>query len=138
MARSRRSRSGPFDQINPGDTFALPLEDGRWTACRILGKSSDRRSVLVISSAWIGAAPPDDLTDPQLRVPLILTHHSWSGADNAIWVSDPVPAEAVLLGNLPLTAEEAARNAASWGGWGSLQIQPLLQWRWDHDCEAVL
>jgi hypothetical protein len=138
MARRRKPQPIPLSQVEPGDLFALPLEDGRWGACRVLRKSTDPLQVVVQTSAWIGDAPPADLNDPRLVTPLLLTHHAWGGVADLHWVSDPVPADAVRLGRLPVTAEEAAAECNSWSGWASCQIQPLLQWRWDHEREAVL
>jgi hypothetical protein len=140
MARSRR-RS--LKQVEPGDAFALPMEDGRWAACHVLGKSADPFGALVLSCAWVGNAPPEDpLAVEGLRTPLVLTHHHWEDVNHLSWVDEPVPAEAVPLGKLPLSeAEKSLREEAShcgWAGWGSFQIQPLLQWRWDHDRAAVL
>jgi hypothetical protein len=138
MARARRSRRIPLARVEPGDVFALPLEDGRWGVCRVFRKKRDPLQVLVHTSAWIGDAPPGDLADPRLTTPLILTHHSWSGVPDAYWVDDPVPADAVRVGRLPLTREEAAMKCSYSADWANSRIQPLMQWRWDHEREAVL
>jgi hypothetical protein len=140
MARARKPRPLPLERVEPGDTFALLLADGRWCACRVLGKTrGNPLQVLVMTSAWIGDAPPDDLSDPRLTTPLILTHHHWSGVADVDWVDDPVPAEAGPLGRLALTAEESALTSSStFSAWASHSLQALLQWRWDHDREAVL
>src|SRR5262245_41886149 len=104
MARTRETRPRPLDEVEPGDLFALPLANGLWGACLVLRKISDPDNprVLVRASAWIGDAPPDDLTDPRLRAPLILTHRAWGGSPFVNWVSDPVPADAVSLGRVSL------------------------------------
>jgi hypothetical protein len=138
MARARKPRPRPLEQVEPGDAFALPLEDGRWGVCRVVRKSSDPLAVLVAASAWLGDAPPTDLTDPLLTTTLVLTHHSWNSTPHIHWVTDPVPVDVVPLGKLPLRAGEAPGNAFGWGGWESHRMQPLLQWRWDHEREAVL
>src|SRR5262245_44268565 len=106
MARARKPRPLPLAQVEPGVVFALPLEDGRWGACRVLRKADDSSRVLVLSCAWVGDAPPADLSAPGLTTPLVLTHHSWKGARNLCWVDEPVPPDAVRLGNLPPTADD--------------------------------
>ena len=61
----------------PGSLFAIPLEDGRWTACLVARKQGDGQLV-VVSLDWLGARPP---TAAALRTckPLRLTHHSFEG-----------------------------------------------------------
>lgn len=135
MARKPRRR--PLTQVKPGDVYALPLEDGRWGVCRVLRRKGDPPEALVVTSAWIGDTPPGDLTDPLLRTPLVLTHHSWSGVPNLSWVSEPLPADAVPLGSLPLKREERSTTCATFSGWEAHRVQVLLQWRWDHEREAV-
>jgi hypothetical protein len=138
MARSRKPRPIPLTQVEPGSVFALPLDDGRWGAFRILRKMINPLEVVVQTSAWIGDAPPSDLSDPLLRAPLILTHHFYSLATDLYRTEQPVPADAVLLGRLPLTRPESTIECNTWASWDSSRSQPVLQWRWDHDREAVL
>jgi hypothetical protein len=69
---------------------------------------------------------------------LILTHHNWDGRTNLLWVSERVPEDFILLGRIPLSNEDANAECDSCGGWENHRIQPLLQWRWDHEREAVL
>jgi hypothetical protein len=127
-----------------GDAFAVPLADGRYGACRVILDASSEAArqkkfacVLVASSAWIGAEIPK-CDDPALRPILCLTHHSHSGQRELIWINDPVPAGFVPLGRIDPTPEETAFKCFTFGGWASLMIQPLMQWRWDHDRAAVL
>jgi hypothetical protein len=112
------------------------MEDGRWGVCRVLHKSADPLQVVVATSAWLGDKPPYDRKDPRLTTILHLTHHSWGNTPCLTWVSDAVPADALRLGKLPVRAAEARTQCNSYGGWD--RIQPLLQWRWDHEREAVL
>lgn len=138
MARSNTSRPTPLRRVQVGDVFALPLDDGRWAACRVLTKATGPVRVVVQSLAWLDDALPDDLSDPRLSTPLILTHHSWHGRPYFHWVTDPVPADAVYLGRLSLSQADLALEADSEGSWSTFRLQPRLQWRWDHDREAVL
>ncbi|HYH67205.1 MAG TPA: hypothetical protein VD866_21090 [Urbifossiella sp.] len=129
---------------SPGDAFAVPLEDGRYSVCRvILDASSDaaRRwntnGVLVACSAWVGSELPRP-DDPALRPILRRTHHSWTGALEMAWISEPVPRGFIPLGRIPPTPEEMAIACGTFGGWASMAEQPLMQWRWDHARAGVL
>jgi hypothetical protein len=134
VARKRQSDIPTWQQ--PGAVFAILLEDGRHGACRVLRRDKQGR-VLVAGTPWIGTAPPD-LDEPQLREILYLTHHSWQDHPDLVWINGPPPAEFTYLGHLPLSDEDAASACSASGGWGSPRIQALMQWRWDHEREAVL
>jgi hypothetical protein len=126
----------------PGDAFLMPLGDGRFGVCRVLRENTaeERKGhgcpqVLVAGSPWIGTAAPD-LGNPQLRQIQKLTHHSWNDP-NLLWVSDPPPGSFRRLGVIAPTRSERVRKCYSSGGW-FFAGQLLMQWRWDHDREAVL
>lgn len=126
-----------------GVAFAFPLEDGRYSVCRVLrthtieGDTSLRDPcVLAVGSVWIGAALPD-VQDPALRPILHLTHHAWKNEPLRFWISDPVPSDFVLLGTIDPTPEEQAIPCLKFGFWRSITGQVLRQWQWDHDPEAV-
>jgi hypothetical protein len=78
--------------------------------------------------------------DPALRPILCPNHHAWKGRPNILWVSDQVPAEFVPIGTILPTQEEqnVPHLGVGFGRWRGLTVQPLLQWRWDNDREAVL
>ena len=140
MGRSRKKTPLPVE----GAAFAVPLEDGRFGACRVIrGTTSDEaeehgaESVLVASSAWIGDAVPNS-QDPDLRPVLTLTHHSWDNKPEILWISDPPPDDFIPIGTIEPTSTEKAMECLSFGGWGAVQIQPLAQWRWDNDRDSVL
>lgn len=137
MARSRKSREIPLSEVRPGDVFLMPLEDGRFGACRVLQRKEDSSGVLVAASPWIGTAEPD-LAEPQLQTTLRPTHHACTGAPAMLWVGDPVPETFRLLGSLPPTSEELDLEIHVFGSWGYCSIQVLMQWRWDHEREIVL
>jgi len=127
-----------------GDAFAVPLDDGRYSVCRvILDASSDAAKrwnvtgVLVACSEWIGSEVPRP-DDPALRPILCRTHHSWAGAREMAWISEPVPHEFIPLGRIQPTPEEMAIACGTFSGWASMAEQPLMQWRWDNDRAAVL
>lgn len=127
-----------------GDAFAVPLDDGRYSVCRVLldadsesAKEWKSGCVLVACSSWIGNELPS-ADDPALRPILHLTHHSWSGVPEVFWISDSVPDEFVPIGSIPPTPEEKRIESSSLGDWHSMAIQPIAQWRWDNDRTSVL
>ncbi|MBX7223067.1 MAG: hypothetical protein K1Y36_24185 [Blastocatellia bacterium] len=137
-----RKKKTPLPSV--GAAFAFKLEDGRYSMCRVLldetsqqAKEMAPNSVLVACSAWVGESIPE-AENPELRPILHLTHHSWKNEPELWWVSDPVPAEFIPLGIIPPTREEQELARPTYGYWSSLTFQPLLQWRWDHEREAVL
>lgn len=114
-----------------GDTFAVPLEGGRFAACRVLAVNERGDMVLVANADWIGRQIPE-AQGPALRSVLRLTHHSWAGRPSAAWVSGAPPEDFVLIGNLPPEAGEGEFPQPGTGGWAFFRIQPQEQWLWDH------
>ncbi len=140
MGRRRKKLPLPVE----GAAFAVPLEDGRFSVCRVIrvttsdeAKEHGEESVLVACSAWIGDAVPD-AQDPALRPILRLTHHSWDNRPEVLWVSDPPPDNFIPIGTIESNPEEKTMECLTFGGWGSAQIQPLAQWRWDNERDSVL
>lgn len=139
MAKKRTAP--PLPQA--GDAFLMPLLDGRFGVCRVLWASTPEQArtygaphALVAGSPWIGTAAPD-LREPALREIQQLTHHAWNGQLNMNVVTAPPPAEFRKLGVIEPTAAEQALKCPASGGWSF--AGPLwMQWRWDHDREAVL
>ncbi len=139
MARKKKPSLPPV-----GAAFAVPLEDGRYSVCRVLTNNSDKHAttckddaVLVAGCHWVGPQVPG-ADDPALRPLLYLTHHSWKNTPNMVWVSEEPPPELIPIGIIEPTAEEQATSCMSFGNWSSLKIQPLLQWKWDHERDEVL
>ena len=121
-----------------GDTFAVPLEDGRFSACRVVRISDETGLICVASCAWIGTQVPK-ARNPALHRLLRLTHHKWRGnlSAAAAWVCDPPPADFIPIGNFPPTPEERAIRCRDLAGWSKFKIQPLAQWQSDHPKEAA-
>lgn len=124
--------------------FVIPLEDGRFGACRIIRNleanpddKRDKDSVLVLSSAWIGDAI-SEASHRDLRSALHLTHHAWRGHKHQFWTDSPPPSDFVRIGDIKTNWRERRTNCSTYSGWESARIQPLAQWRWDHDRESVL
>lgn len=53
MAKKRKKKS----TVAPGDSFAVPLEGGRYAVCRVL-KINDNDLVLIANADWIGTEVP--------------------------------------------------------------------------------
>ncbi|MGA2233809.1 MAG: hypothetical protein ABSH22_23120, partial [Tepidisphaeraceae bacterium] len=98
--------------------------------------------VLAAVSEWIGDAVPK-ADNPALRPILYLSHHGfrWENPPCILWVFGPIPRDFTSIGNIaPTSAEEKVVNDSPVGfaHWTYLTFQPLHQWRWDNDREAVL
>jgi hypothetical protein len=127
-----------------GAAFAFPIGDGRLSVCRVLLDASSERAkewggdaVLVACSSWIGNEIPS-ADDPALRPILHLNHHAWVNDPRVLWVSDVPPADLIPIGTIEPTPEERAFPCMTFGDWSGLTVQPLAQWRWDHDRAAVI
>lgn len=126
-----------------GAAFAVRLADGRYSACRVLIGTDGEwpqhygRVILVAGSAWIGDEVPE-VTDPALRPILRLTHHNWKDIPNVLCVSDAPPPEFIPIGVVAPTAEECQEPRVAFGAWANFAYHALMQWRWDHDRDAVL
>jgi hypothetical protein len=125
-----KKKAPPVPPAAVGDVFAVPLADGRFTACRVLLVSASGLR-LVVGCAWFGPKAPTTRTKA-LRTHLALTHHSWGGRPCAAWVLGPPPDDFVRIGTLPPGPADEALQEPGAGAWGFLQYQPLEQWRWDH------
>ncbi|WP_148598350.1 hypothetical protein [Aquisphaera giovannonii] len=144
MARStRRPRLRREDLPDAGAAFLMPLDDGRFGVCRVLRRPDAEEearhgapTVLAAASSWIGDEPPA-IDDPRLRAVLILSHHAFAGRPEIQWVSERVPESFRPLGTIEPDDDERRMPCNVHGGWGSFPLQRLLQWRWDHDREAV-
>lgn len=119
-----------------GKVYAMKLEDGRYGACRVL-QMDEENGILVAASAWIGKDIPD-MEEPLLKTILKLTHHSWDGKPEIVWVDGAAPDHFTPIGWIDPTEEEQQIDCWSWGAWEGLDLQVLRQWRWDHDREALL
>ncbi len=127
-----------------GDAFAFPLADGRFSVCRVLldAQSAEARdwgspTVFATVSEWIGPEIPS-VDDPALRPILHMKHHSWDNEPATLWVDEEPPSDFVYLGKIEPASAEQALSRMKYGCWDHLTDQPLLQWRWDHEREAVL
>lgn len=141
MANSRKVESR-VALPPPGAAFLFPVPGGRFGVCRVLRHAEGDelrwmgRTALVAIASWTGTEPPS-LDDPALREPLRLTHHAAAGRLAMGFVGEAPPEHLQYLGQIPPTAEERALTCDGMGQWdGSDDL--VLQWRWDHDREALL
>ncbi len=112
--------------------LAIPLDDGRWTACQVVPTSGP--TPCVASLRWVGAAPPSlaELADaPYLRV----DHHNWKGALQWHHVeATPPPGDFRVIGVRSAADLGPCSAHGSWRGFG---LHVALQARWDALPEAV-
>ena len=127
-----------------GATFSFRLEDGRFSTCRVLRETTPSeireiggKAVLVACSKWIGCEAPT-VKMKKLRPILKLTHHSWAGTKNVLWVSEEPPEELELIGYIKPSFFDKRIKCASYGRWQTLLVQPLAQWNWDNRRAEVL
>jgi hypothetical protein len=127
-----------------GAAFVFPIGDGRFSVVRVLvGQTEDPAKrwkgevVLAACASWIGDNIPS-ANDPSLRAILHMNHHAWKNVPCLIWTSETVPRDFVAIGNIPPTADEKGLVCNSFGSWNSLTANPLAQWRWEHDRDAVV
>lgn len=127
MAKRRPKRPAPV----VGDTFAVPLEGGRFSVCRVLAVNERGDMVLVVNADWFGRKVPEP-GNPALGSVLRLTHHNWARQPSAAWVAGAPPEDFIPIGNIPPEAGEDAVPEPGTGGWPFFRIQPQEQWLWDH------
>jgi hypothetical protein len=139
MARKKKPELPPA-----GRAFAFPIGDGRYSVCRVLLDTTSEQSkqwrgdtILVACSSWIGSEIPV-AGEPAVRPILHLNHHAWVNKPNILWISDEPPQELIPIEAIDPTPEERQFSCLSFGSWSSLMLQPLAQWRWDNQRDAVL
>jgi hypothetical protein len=92
--------------MTPGTTFAIPLKEGLYCACRVLreaeGKEIERvpGHVLAYATQWYGEELPD-LKNPLLRKKFKLSHDSYWG-----WFKGDPPEDFVEVGVVPVRKSE--------------------------------
>jgi len=128
----------------PGTVFMFRMPNKMRSICRVLrhGIMNDRLyegepKALIAGSVWIGTEPPE-LDNPRLRELLVLTHHSWNADLHVGWVLDLPPLDFLVLGTLLPTAEDLLLDSIGQCGWEAFPMHAFMQWRWDHERDAVL
>ena len=115
-----------------GAVLAVPLDDGRWTACQVVGVTDGRPCVA--SLGWLGDGPPS-LAALRGASVLRIDHHNWQGAIDWHHVeASPPPGHVRTVGVLPVPD---LGPCSVYGGWASVGQQVGLQARWDALPEAT-
>jgi hypothetical protein len=135
------------EALTVGDVFLMPLANKIVGACRILRKVGEApgeyacEQWLVVACDWVGDKPPQ-LDDPSLRQPLLLTHHYHAAMGRnqfaAAQLDGPVPHNFQRIGNVQPSEDERLLRCPYKCSWDALRESVLMQWRWDHEREAVL
>src|SRR5262245_21381522 len=137
----KHKKRKPSDlQKQPGATFAVPLTDGRYGACRILRVRPEAKISLFAATRYVGTERPD-LSNPLLRSILVMNS---PGSDNwpcVLWQywASPLPAEFQYLGALEPTLIEEHMNPDAFSKfWDRYPSYILEEWRWQHDRRAFI
>ncbi|MET1077253.1 MAG: hypothetical protein ABWY06_04445 [Pseudomonas sp.] len=146
----KRPRYSEEDLPTPGSLYFLPLDDGRVGIARVVSRITAvdpvlstltrpvwTSRVLVVPSSWVGVEAQRPADEDILRQ-LVLTHHSWCEEPQATWIAEPPPGDFIAAGRLDITEQDALIEGEDYGDWASLCLQPLLQWRWEHDRDNLL
>lgn len=141
-----------------GAAFAFPIGDGRFSVCRVLldpsshvqrGQSLDwmtrfldglrKSKILIACSNWIGNGIPQ-ADDPALRTILHLNRGCYKDWPIVLWISltEDMPEDFIYIGTIVPSAKEIEINCSVAGSWSWVTRQPLAQWRWDNDRDALL
>lgn len=133
----------------PGQVFALEVSSDVEVLFRVVAAQADTRCVVLTRA--------NKLPSPGLFKAQPLNHHAWKRPMLGGWVSEPPPPELRLVGQVMLRKAEAERvlHPEAWVklstktaalshkvlplcGWDLLLRDARLQWRWEHEREAVL
>lgn len=126
-----------------GEVLAIPLADGQFGACRVLGvrrkgRGTDQQLSYVVGTRYVGPEPPS-LKDRSLRKPIVLTCDDYD-EPFAFWVLGPPPAMYASVGVIEPKPEEKPprKHDNRRTGWEEYASYVLRQWRWDHQRDAFL
>jgi hypothetical protein len=128
--------------VYPGDVYTAPLPDGRFGAVRVIevmkdGRRRGRDSATLVCTRYIGAQAPA-IDDPALRKVLRRNRFRFRDAPAVMITDKPPPSDFVRVGNFAPTSEERAIDPMGTCGsdWQIIR-DVLLEWRWEHDREAL-
>lgn len=121
--------------VNPGDVFLAKLSDGRYKAVRVLRKVG--KSSLVYTSEYLGNARPN-LDEPLLQRTVVQNRFFFRREPARHWLDGNPPPSFELLGNVPLSEDEAAIKCNVYAGmWDdNTGNEAFMEWRWLHDRPA--
>lgn len=130
--------SKPQRPANVGDTFAVPLDDGRFCAVRVIRVCEEEGTSLVAITPWLGDRPGPD--EPLLREVLREHRGRYRGTPAIRWYAGQVPSEFVHVGVIPPSHEEQVHDArgAYAGRWSRVMVRPaILELEGLAQCNAV-
>src|SRR5262245_52769703 len=137
-SQRKRALSQPYQRR--GATFAVPLADGQFGACRVLRVRPEAEISLLAATPYVGPQPPA-LSDPRLRTILVmdgLDFDHWPCVLWQYWV-EPPPKGFRYLGLVePSPAEERMNPDAYNKFWYYYGKYIWQEWRWLHDREALI
>ena len=132
---------GPPPEV--GEVLAIPLADGQFGACRVLGvrrqgRGTDEQVSYVVATRYVEPEPPG-IKHRALRKKLVVTCDD-DDEPFGWWVLGPPPADYVSVGVIkPGPDEKPPRKHDKRGaGWDVYPNVILRQWQWEHDREAFL
>lgn len=137
MGKRRKYTEKDFPPV--GSVFASQTTDGRYAVGRVLRIETEKGEAraLIAASSWLGhEIPAIDL--PHIFDTLVKTHHSWKSHPEVLWVNHPMPDQFRIVGQVTLSNKDRKAVSNTFGGWESIPLQALTQWRWDHDREGLL
>lgn len=116
----------PAKKSAVGSLFAMPLSDGQFGACQVVGIRAGKAIVATLD--WIGRKPPTKAALAKAKI-LRADHHAWRGEPEVLVVDGDVPPSFVFVGEAP--ARSCDEECGS-GGWSAVPLQILLNWRWQY------
>jgi len=112
--------------LEPGTVFAVPLDDGRFTALQWIRMTADHSEIVELD--WLGEAPPT-LADLEDARPLVLSHHSWNGRiEHRLASPAAPPATMIAIGVL---SPPVLPPPGTYGGWPDGWAQIVAQREWE-------
>src|SRR4051812_43327065 len=148
LARNRSKEAEvTTSAVAVGAAFGVPLADGRFGLCRVIGHGGDApkgsKSILprgvvpfrVLATRWVGtrAELGHAIHDPQARRALQPTFSTKDrNKPYVVWESTPPPATFVPIGSIPPTPEEAGLRSV-WYSWNTVGNTIEMQLAYDAD-----
>ena len=122
------------ETVEPGDAFAVPLDDGRYAVVRVLRTVKDKKrfSALVAVTPWLEDHLPD-LDEPQLRQVLRMNRGFYENRPAICWYEGEPPPDFVYLGKIPPSEEDLAIDPMGrYGGYWSKSManHVVLEYKW--------
>lgn len=127
--RAKPDSEQPNRALREGDTYAVPVSDGRYGAVRVLRLSEEEggpSALVALTSLLQDAVPAAD--DPALRTILRRFYGQWNGQHAICWYSGKPLASFVLIGTIAPTDEELSFDAmgAYCGRWHLRMAEAVL------------